>query len=148
MKGQRNTRKSAQGPRVLRKGQRSSGHSGVLDIKGIGEQASGTRHHCVQDIGISSRLEAHPFIVWFLRPLRVTVAGPALGSANQMCKWPTFWAKGPVAYICSLLLTIIAMDTRKTKAQLCTVATGWAPSVGHSGVPSSLTVQHFQTLWG
>lgn len=50
--------------------------------------------------------------------------GPALESTNYMCKQPNFSVKGPVAYVCSVLLTTTAMDIGKIRAQLCTIALG------------------------
>lgn len=133
--------------------QRSSGHTGVQGIKELGKQVSCTSHHWVQDIGIISRLAAHPFIVWplsIMRPLRVVAMGPGLESTNYMYKQPTFSVKGHVAYICSLLLTTTAMDTGKIKAQLCTIALGhhcgpqWNPlKPDCSSLPSTMGLNLF-----
>lgn len=134
-------------PVILRKRQRSSWHSRIQGIKGIGEPAFCISHYSVQDLGINSELVAHPFIVWpplIMRPLRVTEVDSALGSTNHICK-PTFWAKGHVAYICSLLPITTAGDRGKVKPQL-SCHNCWASGKGHSGVPFSLIVHRSQTL--
>lgn len=98
-------------------------HSGVQGIKGTGKQAACTSHRWVQDTGILSRLVAHPFIV-NPEATESDSQEPHFGKCQPGVQTSTVWAKGHMAYICSLLPTSTAMDTGKIKAQLRTMAAG------------------------